>query len=204
MNRFVISLLLLATLSACTGTGMPPEGAPTPSEVSPASSGPEFRCSEREKWCIRLTAEEPIQMGEPIVLKVTVTSEKDLPNLYIQLFSVEPKNVLFEKPDLQGWNEREAIWTDNAKADQPLASFHKLLLPEEEGYYQIIVYAGMVGGSLVADEITIYLTKDGGKVYFANTPIPTVIVTEPPYIPDSPTPTSIPTPVPLGAETSSP
>lgn len=173
MNRLIICLLLLATLSACAGAGTSTAEEPTFSYGEPSSSGPAFRCNEWEKICIHLSVEEPIQMGEPINLIVTVTSEKDISDLNITLTSVDSPKALFEEPNLQSWRERDVTWTVNSTTDGPLTSIHKLLLPAEEGYYQILVTAGVIGkGQLVADEISIYLTKEGGKVYFANTPIP--------------------------------
>ena len=160
MKRVVICLLLLVTLSACAGTGTPTAEEQTLSDVEPASSGAALRCNEWEKLCIHLTVEEPIRMGEPINLIVTVTSEKDIPDLKITLTSTDSPKALFEEPNLQSWRERDVAWMVNSKINQPLTSVHRLLLPAEEGYYEILVTAFVVEkGELVKDVIRIYASS---------------------------------------------
>ncbi len=181
MKRLLFFALLLMSLTACGGSSAPGE----------------WRCdksNETGELCIKLTAEEPITLGAPVTITIAVSSEKDIPGLKIFLFSDSPQKVFIEEPSLQGWSGKGVNWPVDAQANQPLTFKRKVRLPAEEGSYQLIVHAAYAPlGMVIIDSLDIYLTREGGKVYYSGTHIP---FTEGPLPTITPGPSSTPLPTP--------
>ncbi|OGO26401.1 MAG: hypothetical protein A2W33_10790 [Chloroflexi bacterium RBG_16_52_11] len=151
MKRFLICALVMITLAACAD----------------GSSLYRHNCSEGGEVCIELQAEEPIVNGEPVIITITVTSEKDIPDLKIFLYSF-PKTQI---EDIDGWNDDGVNWVIDTKANRSYTFTRKVLLSSKEGLFDVI--AEVYTPSLhTADMISILLTDDGGKVYHSGTPIP--------------------------------
>src|SRR6266542_4953172 len=124
MKRILICVFLLAVLAACA----------TP-------SGPSgLRCREEEKVCIKFTVAEPITLGEPVAVTITVTSEKDIAGLMVSLSSTPPgrKVSIDEEPGLPGSKEGSVGWTADVQANRPLTFTRKIRLPSVEGKYDYI------------------------------------------------------------------
>jgi hypothetical protein len=193
MKRLIVCVILLAGLSACGGVSAPGGG----------------KCNNG--ICISVQAAEPIRVEEPITITISVTMEKEIPELKVFLYSYPP--VLIE--DGQTWTERGVNWEINTKATGSQVFTRKVRVPPKEGVFDLIAeaYAPSVR---VVDSLSIHLTRDGGKVYLAGTPVPlgtpgkpvpAVTITPgpsptriPQYVPSStpqvkPTGTAIPTPI---------
>ena len=163
MKRLLICVLLLASLTACA-----------------APSGPgAFRCDEEEKACVRLTVAEPIKPGQPVSVTITVTSEKDIRGLMVSLVSYPPGKVsIDEEPGLPSPKGGEVDWTADVQAKHPLTVTRKIRLPSVEGEYggyaliDLQAWIHVAGGMVVDDGLMIYVTSQGGKVYYSGTPIP--------------------------------
>ena len=195
MKRLWICVLLLAGLTACA-----------------APSGPgTWRCGESGdtgKLCVKLTAEEPITLGEPVTVTITVTSEKDVPGLTVFLSSY-PKALI---EGSEGWKEHGINWPMDAKANQSLSFTRRVRFPAE-GEFQLT--AALSRPDLhVDDSIRIYFAPDGGKVYYSGTRVPipgwtpgqpAPAITLPGYtVTPGPSPTFIPTDTPWPTPTSLP
>lgn len=162
MKRLLICVLFLASLTACA-----------------APSGPgAFRCDQEGKTCLKLTAAEPIVLGQPVKVTITITSEKDITGLKIFLASYPLGKVsIVEAPGLPSSKGGAVNWTTDVQAKHTLTFMREMLMPsiegENGGYAQIELHADIQdGGVIVSDYLTIFLTSKGGQVYFAGTPIP--------------------------------
>jgi hypothetical protein len=193
MKRLLVCILLLAGLTACAG-----------------QSGPgTWRCGKSDetgKLCIKLTVAEPITPGQPFSVMITVSSEKDIPGLEISLASDSSggKISIEEEPGLPNPKEGGVRWTADVQANRPLTFTRKIRLSPMEGEYDLIdlhAFAHVLSiGMVVQDSLTIYLTREGGKVYYSETPIPITPGPLPVYTVTpgpSPTPLSSPTPFPI-------
>jgi hypothetical protein len=87
MKRFLFCILFAAILTACSG----------------ASSQGTHECNKQEGVCIYIKAEEPIVVGEPATITVTVKCDKDISDLLISLSATG--KVYFEEPDLKMWKK---------------------------------------------------------------------------------------------------
>ena len=184
MKHLLICVLLLASLASCA-----------------APSGPgAFRCSEDNQACVKLTVAEPIKLGEPVSVTITVTSKKNLPELMVSL-STSPagKVSIVEEPGLPSPKGGGVGWTASVQANRPLTVTRKIRLPDVEGEYggyaliDVTAFTHVPGGMVIDDGLMIYVTSQGAKVYYANTPIPITPLPVPTNTP-GPTPTFIPTP----------
>ncbi|MDD2694448.1 MAG: hypothetical protein PHD58_00810 [Anaerolineales bacterium] len=162
MKRAFVFILLSVFLTACAGAG--------------SDRG---RCmkSEDGEVCVRVRAEEPIRFGEPVTIVITVTSEREIADLRISLFT-SPTNTMVEEPEKWETGTRnQAIWKGGAgwdvtiKSGQPLAFSRELHLPLEEGEFDVIVHAS-TPHLRVVDSLSIYQTSEGSKVYLSGTSIP--------------------------------
>src|SRR5215208_1449855 len=120
MKRILFCILLLASLTACSG----------------ASSQGSLECNKKEGVCIYIKAEEPIIAGETVTVTVTVKGDKDIPDLQIGLEA--NGNVFFEEPELKTWKKTGIGWKVDLKANKTHVSKHKVLFPAEDGYYTIV------------------------------------------------------------------
>ncbi len=178
MKRLFVCVLLLVGLTACAG-GAAPNG---------------WNCDKGV--CIKVRAAEPVRMDELVTVTITVTAEKDVPELKVFLSSCCPPSALIE--DEQGWKKGGVNWDVDAKANRPLVFTRRVRFPPDEGLFNIMAEA-YTPGLHATDSIVIHLTRAGGKIYLAGTsvpipgwtpgqPAPAVTVTP------GPSPTFIPTP----------
>jgi len=183
MKRLFMCVLLLAILTACAGV-----------------SAPGGRCSKRGEVCIKVTAVEPVRFGELVTVIITVTTDKDISELGISIFTY-PVDAVVEGP--QGWEQAAkdgmvykggAGWKITAKANQPLTFTRKVRFPSREGVFTIVVGAG-TPTFRVEDSVSIHLTRAGGKVYLSGTSVPITPEPLPVYTTTpGPSPTFIPAP----------
>ena len=174
MKRILLCILLLASLSACTRD----------------SQLGSFRCNEGKELCIRVTAEEPIIIGKPISVTALVTSKNDIQDIVISLSYVPARDdVVINVEGNKGIEIRQlTTWVGglsgltSIRANQPLTFTWQLLAPEWEGFYSLEASVS-TSGVRVTDSMRLYLTKEGGQVYYAGTRI---AVTDPPLTIPSP------------------
>lgn len=150
MKRLWMLAILLMVLAGCGGSAAPNGG----------------QCNQG--LCVRIEVTEPIRWGEPIVVTVTVTADRDISDLGVSFASFPPVSV----EDQGKWIEEGARAKVSLTANQPLIIVRKVL-PHREGTFELM--AGVYTPSLpyVSDSVRIHLTRAGGKVYYSGTPVPT-------------------------------
>lgn len=130
--------------------------------------------------CVKIKATEPIRWGEPITVTISTTADRDIPDLGVSVFVYPYSSVIVEGPE--NWEkgaqegavfEGGAGWRVNIKANQPATFTRVLRLPSLEGPFEIMGSATTKQGLRAVDSVRIYLTREGGEVYYANTPMPT-------------------------------
>ena len=183
-------VLFIASLASC---------------AAPAGPGG-FRCSEDNQTCVKLTVAEPIKPGQPVSVTITVTSAKAIPGLKVYLSTYPAGKVsIVEEPGLPSPKAGGVNWTTDVQANHPLAITRKIRLSSVEGEYggyafvQLTVFVVTSVGAVIDDDLMIYVTSQGAKVYYSGTPIPftpgpVLTVTPGPSPTFIPTLTSIPTP----------
>ena len=194
MKRSLI-LVLIAVLAACMG-GMVRDP----------------RCTPGGEICIKIEVDEPIRWGEPVTVKITVTSSKDLPRVGVSIYTFPPATV--EGPS--GWEatSREGMvwkggagWLTDVRIGQPMVFTRTVRLPlleEGSSRFELQANVSTPQGPRGSDSVTIYFTDEGAKVYYSGTPLPiitrlidqTVITTPLPSFTPLPTRTPFPTPSP--------
>ena len=183
MKHLLICVVMLASLASCA-----------------APSGPgAFHCSEDNQACVKLTVAEPIKPGEPVSVTITVTSEKNIPGLKVYLSTYPAGKVSIEEEPGQPSPKAGGVnWTTDVQANHPLTITRKINLPNVEGEYggyvlvQLIAFVVTAPGAVIDDDLMIYVTRQGAKVYYPGTPIPITPLPVPTNTP-GPTPTFIPT-----------
>lgn len=158
--RYLTWFILLASLTACAG----------------ASSFGKHNCSKGGEVCVELRADEPISFGGSVTVTITVTSKKDISDLGMSLS--HDVDITVEGPE--GWEKDSkdivffkgvASWVTAVEANHSITFKRTLYLPPRDGLFYII--AGARTSNLEAvDNIYIYVTREGGKVYLSGTPIP--------------------------------
>ena len=85
---------------------------------------------------------------------------------------------MIEEPGLPSPKGGEVDWTTDVQANHPLTVTRKIRLPSVEGEYggyaliDLQAWIHVAGGMVVDDGLIIYVTREGGKVYYSGTPIP--------------------------------
>lgn len=161
MKRLLLVFTLsVLSLSACMGASAPGGG----------------RCNN-EGVCVKINVVEPVRFGEPVTVTITVTSEKDIPNLGVSLYF--DADVLTEEPQVvekgvkdQAFWKGGASWGIDAKADSPSIFTRKIRFPPREGLFCVDARTGTPTVSSIYDSVCIYVTREGGKIYLSGTPIP--------------------------------
>lgn len=160
MKRFWVFAMLMMVLAACRGSAAPGGG----------------QCNQG--LCVKIEVAEPIHWGEPLLVQISVVTKDDASNLGISLI-YHDKGIVVEEPKKveQGevvWKGDQGLdWRVSAKANQPVVLTHRVHLPPREGSIQFIASAITPQGLQTVDSVRIYLTREGGRVYYANTPVPT-------------------------------
>ncbi len=177
MNRLWMLAILMIVLAGCGGSAAPSGG----------------QC--KQGLCVKIEVAELIRWEEPIVVTVTVTTERDVSNLQVSLTSYPPVSI----EDHQGKWIEEGIRSDvNLIANRPLVTVHKVRLPSE-GTFELRAGAYAPNLSYVSDSVRIYLSREGGV---AN-PTPAVLPGTPALVPTLP-PKRLLTPFPTATPWTSP
>jgi hypothetical protein len=192
---YILSILILCYLSACSSGG---------------SASGRLNCSKGGEVCIDISTVQSFSAGNPVPLKITVTSSKDISDLHVTLNTGTEitldgtqtwENDIISNPTI---DRGLAYWTFAIKADQSLTFNRVLHFPSHGGYFQIVVEAVTIGRITHAvDSFYFVLKKDGsGQSIMEGTPIPiyTPNVTSPAYGPGTPVPSPVtnPTYPPIG------
>ena len=159
-----------------------------------------INCSLEAEVCINISTVDTFPSGDPLILKIKVTSSKDFSDLHVALHTlggVTADGPEYWEPDLTSTSFRPglATWNFAIKGGQTLA-FERVLhfpseLPSGQGWYSIQAEVVNTGRTIVGeDSFVVLLTKDGGKIYRAETPRPSsvpIVLTV--YAPGTPIPT---------------
>ena len=158
VKQLPIYIIILMGLVSCAG----------------GSSSLRGRCEEG--ICVKIEAVEPIRFGEPVSIIITVSTNKNIPDLGVSLFhrpTVVIENTLDSEKGIETWKGETGIdWIVNAEANQPIKFQRTLHLPLQEGFYDLEASASMKQGFRVSDFLAIYLSKEGSRVYYSGTQIP--------------------------------
>ncbi|MFZ3070412.1 MAG: hypothetical protein WA110_04740, partial [Anaerolineaceae bacterium] len=128
--------------------------------------------------CINIKVNEPVLWGEQIIVQINVITKKNYSNLSVT-FEYNDKEIVVEEPELQEpgrvtWKGDQGVtWSVDTIADQPVVFERKLQLPSTEGYWYLSANTINPEGSVIGDYVNIHLTREGGKVYYSGTPMPT-------------------------------
>jgi len=165
---------------------------------SPSGSAPgKTNCSLGGEVCINVNTVEKFTSGDPLTLKIEVTSTKDFSDLHVALHTLMgvtvdgPENW---EPDLSStfFEPGLATWNFEIKAGQTLTFERVLHFPSQEGWYSIQTDVVNTGRTIVGiDKFEVLLTKDGGFIIRDGTIPPpfTPDVTLAAYGPGTPVPT---------------
>ncbi len=150
MKRLWMLAILMTVLAGCGRSAAPAGG----------------QCNQG--LCVKIEVAEPIRWVEPIVVTVTMMAERDVSNLQVSLTSYPPVSI----EDQGKWIEEGTRANVNLTANRPSVIVRKVRFPSE-GTFELM--AGVYTPNLpyVSDSVRICLTREGGKVYYANTPEPT-------------------------------
>jgi len=150
MKNLLIYLLFLTSLTACAG----------------ASSGHEG-CSLDGNLCIGMQIEEPILFGDSNIVAITVSSKININNLVIYLYSFPNAQI----KNGNEWVEYGTSWQIDIEANQSQKFTKYFLLPEKDGFYDIISSANTPQLNAIYS-LVIHQQLSGSVVHYANTPIP--------------------------------
>ena len=170
---FLLVFVILAAciLAACAqgGFAFAPGG----------SSSNAIHCSDGGEICINLDINQSFAMKDPVTLKITVTSSKDLSELNVTLHI--PGDATVDGP--KTWENNltttsvdplTAYWSFPIKAGQPL-TFNRVLHFHAEGYMGVVAEAITPGRTMVAtDDISVVITGGVGQVFRPGTPLPVI------------------------------
>jgi len=188
MKKFWLLLILLTCLAGCKAVPTDQEDLAT--EVTGDSQGnSSAEVGESSAYhhcagglCIEIKVDEPIVFGEPITVRITATTEEDVPDLGVNLTFFPFDNIIIEDPD----KEEEGIvvsqkksgitWKVDAKANQLITFVRELTYDIsliENSYLGIIVSAHTPVGLVVINYVDVSFSNGEVKVYYPGTPFPT-------------------------------
>jgi len=188
MKKFWLLLILLTCLAGCKAAPNDQEKLAT-EEASASQENSGFEVVDDggchhccEGICIEIKVDEPIVFGEPITVRITATTEEDVPDLGVALTFIPFDNIIIEDPD----NEEEGIvisqrksditWRIDAKADQPVTFVRNLTTDfsiNGDHYLHLIVGAFTPYGLNVSNSLYILYSNGEVKAYDQGTPLPT-------------------------------
>jgi len=155
-------------------------------------------CSHGGEVCVSLSTVKSFAMGEPVPLKITVTSSKDISSLHVTIHTDAEVTMdgpqTWEKDISNPTNDRGfANWDFAIKAGQT-RTFNRILhFPQREGYFYVVVVVVNFDQLIEAQEsfYAVLTDENGGQVILAGTPLPRHIpkVTPAVYGPGTPKPT---------------
>jgi hypothetical protein len=189
MKKITFLLILLTCLAGCKTVSTDQEDLAT--EVTGDSQGnSSAEVDESSAYhhcagglCIEIKVDEPLVFGESITVRITATTEEDVPDLGVALTFFPFDNIIIEDPD----KEEEGIvvsqkksgitWKVDAKAIQPVTFVRKFTtdfpLIEDHYYLQFWAQAHDPRGLVVAYSIYIFYSQGEVKVYYPGDPAPT-------------------------------
>ncbi len=187
MKRFWILAILIIVLTGCGGSAAPGGR----------------HCNQG--LCVKIEVAEPVRWEESIRVTITVSSERDIRGLGISLLSYPPAQITFEKAEFV--TAGGTRWATDIQANRPQHFDLSAHFPLEGSYALIAQAYDPTVGMIVADEVNIYLTREGGVVN--PTPVvlpgtPELAATVPPEWLLTPFPTPTPWPTPFPTPTSPP
>jgi hypothetical protein len=168
-RRWMLAILIMI-LSGCGGSAAPGGG----------------QCNQG--LCVKIEVVEPVQWGKPLTVRITVTTEADIPDLGISVYTFPP-DVVVEGP--VGWEPTSkdgmvwkggAGWLVSTKANQPTVFIRNIRVPERESLVELWANASTREGRRVSHSVRIYLTREGGVV----NPTPAVLPGTPALVPTMP------------------
>jgi len=121
-------------------------------------------CSEGV--CVKTQITEPLRLGAPVPVTITVTTDREIPNLGIALFSVagnalgeEPQSSIApgsgETPVAKDWVD----WSVDADPRLPVSVSGTVLLPSQEGTFDVVGIANTSSLS-VTNVVHIHVARD--------------------------------------------
>lgn len=154
--------------------------------------------------CVKIEVAEPIRREEPVVVTITVATERDVPNLGVSLI-YHNREIVVEEPEGKeygevAWRGSQGLdWIVSATANQPIVFTRKLHLAPAEWPVTIVASAITPQGLRIVDSVRLHFTAEGARVYYEGTPVPItpgpiLMFTVTPGPSPTPRPTSTPTP----------
>lgn len=162
MKQLWMLTILMLVLAGCGGSAAPSGG----------------RCNQG--LCVKIEVVEPVRLGEPIGVTITINSERDIRGLGISLLSYPPSQIAFEKAEFV--TEGGTRWTTDIQVNRPQHFALSVRFPLEGSYTLIAQAHDPTIGMVVADEANIYLSREGGVV----NPTPAVLSETPELVPTMP------------------
>jgi len=189
MKKLGISLMILIIVAASYLTACSPGGSNN------------LNCSAGGEVCVTISTVQSFAKGNPVSLKIEVTSSKDISYLHVTLHV--PGDVTIDGP--QNWendisspqNETGYTgWDFSIKAGKTRTFTRVLHFPSKPGYFDVSVHVGNKGGTIDAfDDFSIVITNNNyeGKIIRAGTPLPKITpeVTQQVYLPGTEAPTFV-------------
>jgi len=184
----ILVIFAISLLSACSPGGV---------------ASRRSNCSQGGEVCVNLSTVKSFAMGDPVPLKITVTSSKDFADLNLTLhigggITVDGPQTWEKNISNPTIDRGVAYWNFSIKAGQSLTFTRVLHFPQSEGYFNIDVSVVNTGRIIDAEDyFNVLLTKEnGGQVILEGTPLPphTPNDTSGVYGPGTPTPTLVTNP----------
>jgi hypothetical protein len=176
MKKFWLLLILLACLAGC-------KAVPTDQENSGFDVVDDGGCHHCcEGICVEIKVDEPLVFGEPITVRITATTEEDVPDLGVTLTFIPFDNIIIEDPDEEeegiviSQRKSDISWRIDAKANQLITFVRELTYDIsliENSYLGIIVDAHTPYGLVVTNYVDVSFSTGEVKVYYPGTPFPT-------------------------------
>jgi hypothetical protein len=160
MKRLCLLLVVMIVLAGCAENASPGE----------------WQC--HQGICVKIEVDEPIVWEEPIIVRVTVTTEEDVSDVGVSL-RYYGKDIVVEEPETEEpgqvtWQGGNGIdWKVDTKSDQPVVFARKMHIPLiDEGVIWFFADIMTPGGLFENDSLGVYFAHQEGKVYYSGTPLP--------------------------------
>jgi hypothetical protein len=127
----------------------------------------------REGLCIMIAVPEPVRFGEPVVVKITVTSDQDIKNLGVSIY-YDVDAVVDISRDLETGSrdiivyKGGASWMTDIRAGEEITFVRSLALPRREGWFTIVANAVKPDSTRVVDSLTIHYAPATNLARHAN------------------------------------
>jgi hypothetical protein len=170
-RRWTLAILMLV-LAGCGGSAAPSGG----------------QCNQG--LCVKIEVVEPVRWGESLTVKITVTTEADIPDLGVSIYTYPPDVVVEGPISWEPTSKDGMVWKGGAgwlvatKANQPIFFIRNIRVPARESPLLVDIQANASTrqGRHVSHSVRIYLTREGGVV----NPTPAVLPGTPALVPTMP------------------